>query len=144
MSKIYRMSDRIRLKVDDLEIKIAPLSIHQKAEVEEAASKGTSSALLKATTSAISYALRDVKGLVDASGNPYELEWDESGKLTEDCISELFNLKASEKLSTIALSLINGIPDEFTSPITGEKLEGVEFIVEGKPSTGKKTRASGK
>lgn len=131
------MSDRIRLKIDDLEVVIGPLSIHQKASVEEVSA---SSGLLKATMEAMKYAIKDVKGLTTESGEPYTLERDDSGYLTEGCLDDLFNIEQSYRLSTVCLNLINNIPDEFIDLNTGKKLEGVEFIVDAE-SKGKKQKA---
>lgn len=134
MTKVYRLSDRIKLKVDDIEVVIGPLSIHQKTEVEAASS---ASGLLKAALTSMKYAIKDIKGLVDADGNPYELAKEEDGSLSEDTLNDLFNLPMSYKLSAISLQLLNSIPDEFLDVNTGKKLEGVEFIID-KDQKGKK------
>lgn len=136
MAKIYRMSDRIRLKIDDIEVTIGPLSIHQKASVEEVAS---SAGLLKATMEAMRYAIKDIKGLKDSEGKEYELEKDDDGYLSETTLDEICNIEQSFKLSSVCLNLINAIPDEFVDPNTGQKLEGVEFIVD-KGKSGKKSK----
>ena len=127
MAKVYRLSDRIRLKVDDIEVVIGPLSIHQKSEVEAVSS---ASGLLKATLVAMKYAIKDVKGLVDMNNQPYELKRNEDGSLSDESLDDLFNLEMSFKLSSIALQLINTIPSEFVDINTGKKLEGVEFILD--------------
>lgn len=131
------MSDRIRLKIDDLEVTIGPLSIHQKAAVEEVSA---SSGLLKATMEAMKYAIKDIKGLTAPDGTAYELQRDDEGHLTEDALNDLFNLEQSYRLSSVCLNLINNIPDEFVDLNTGKKLEGVEFIVD-KEKKGKKSKA---
>ena len=140
MAKIYRLSDRIKLKVDDLEVTIGPLSIHQKAAVEGVAS---SSSLIKASIEAMKYAIKDIKGLTDKDGKPYSLQRDEAGDLTEDTLNDLFNLENSYKLVAISLNLVNSIPDEFIDVNTGKPLEGVEFVVDGDKKGKKKKVASG-
>lgn len=135
MAKIYRMSDRIKLKVDDITVIIGPLSIHQKASIEEVA---TSSGLLKATMEAMRYAIKDIQGLSDSDGNEYKPKRDDSGYLTEEALDDIFNLEYSYKLSAICLNLLNNIPDEFMDPNTGKKLEGVEFIIDKESKSGKK------
>ncbi len=42
MARIYRLSDRITVKVDDLIFKLAPLSTHQKTEIQQAMLVGRS------------------------------------------------------------------------------------------------------
>jgi hypothetical protein len=136
MAKIYRMSDRIKLKVDDLEVTIGPLSIHQKASVEEIAS---SASLIKASLEAMKYAIKDIKGLEDKDGKEYKIERDEEGYLTEDALNDIFNLENSYKLVAISLNLVNSIPDEFIDVNTGKPIEGVEFVIdEGKKGKKKK------
>lgn len=137
MAKIYRMSDRIKLKIDDLVVTIGPLSIHQKAAVEEVSA---SSGLLKATMEAMKYAIKDIEGLTTADGSPYSLERDDDGNLTEGCLDDLFNIEQSYRISSVCLNLINNIPDEFIDLNTGKKLEGVEFVVD-KESKRKKRKA---
>ena len=144
MAKIYRTTDRIPLKVGELKITISPLSIHQKAAVEDAVD-GSSSGFLKAATRAIKFAVKSVEGLEDSSGDGYNLEFDMNGELTDACVDDLFNIEESPKLAAIALNLINNIPDQFYDATTGLPLEGVEFITDKKKekSTGKKNKASG-
>lgn len=135
MAKIYRLSDRIKLKVDDLVVTIGPLSIHQKSSVEGLAS---SAGVLKASLLAMKYGIEDISGLIDKDGLEYKLPLDENGNLTDEAIDDLFNMESSYKLVAIALNLINNIPNEFIDINTGKKLEGVEFIVENKDSSEKK------
>lgn len=137
MAKIYRLSDRINLKIDDLTVTIGPLSIHQKQAVEEA---NASSGLLKATMEAMKYGIKDIRGLTTADGGEYTLERDENGDITEGCLNDLFNIEQSYRLSAVCLNLINNIPDEFIDLNTGKKLEGVDFVVD-KESKGKKQKA---
>lgn len=137
MAKIYRMSDRIRLKIDDIEVVIGPLSIHQKAAIEEVSA---SSGLLKATMEAMRYAIKDVNGLKTADGSNYQLQRDDEGYISEESLNDLFNIEQSYRLSTVCLNLINNIPDEFVDLNTGKKLEGVEFVVD-KDAKGKKSKA---
>jgi len=138
MAKIYRMSDRIPVKIHDLKVVIGPLDIHQKMSVEEAAA---SSGLLKATIQAMKYAIKDIEGLIDKDGNEYELNRDPDGSLTDECLNDLFNIEHSYALSSVCLNLLTNIPDEFMDPNTGEKLDGVEFVVD-KGGKGKKPKAT--
>lgn len=139
MAKIYPMDEKIRLAVDDLEIAITPLSLSQKAEITDiAGSQLDAKSLMLASAKAVQYALKDIKGLKKPNGNEYRLKLDERGYVDESAIDDLFNIKVSDKLSAVCLSLLNNIPDEFYDVATGQKLEGVEFITEEKPSRKKK------
>ncbi len=140
MAKIYRLSDKVRLVVDDLTITISPLSIHQKAAIEDAARGGTAKALMEASALAVKYALKSVDGLEDSKGKAYGLKFDDDGSLHEDTVNDLFNIEAIPKLTSICLALINNMPSEFLD-LNGKKLEGVRFITE-KEKKGKKNKAA--
>ncbi len=88
MAKIYRLSDKIRLAVDDLTITISPLSIHQKAAIEDAARDGSAKGLMQASALAIKYAVKSIDGLEDSDGKPYGLNFDEDGTLSEDIVND--------------------------------------------------------
>lgn len=127
MARIYRTTDRITLKVDDLEIKVSPLSYHQKSDVQRLLSEGLKKndeiKMNEGLILAIRHSLKSIKGLEDVDGNEYKLE-SEDGMLTEACVADLLNIEASPKLITICSQILNGIPKDFN-------IEGVSFT-EGK------------
>lgn len=143
MAKIYRLTDRIKVKVDDIIITISPLSIQQKSEVEAEGASGGSAALLKASLKALKYAIKDIEGLENAEGSAYKLEFDPDGSLSDACLDDLFNVQQSLKLITIALNLVNNIPDEFYDPVTGVPLDGVSFVKSKEPARKKSKVVSG-
>lgn len=130
MAKIYKISDRIRVKVGGLVFKIGPLTFDQKAEIQSLAASGDFKQSLKSAKLAVKYGVKGVEGLEDSKGNPYELESDESG-LSEDSINDLLNLEENETLSMVCLGLLRGIPEHFTNPFDGKRLEGVSIVKEG-------------
>ena len=139
MARIYRTTDRISLSVDDLTIVISPLSVHQKALVEEAAKGGGTSNLLKASLEAVRYSLKDIRGVVDSDDKEYTLEFNPDGSLTDQCLDDIFNIQESTKLISIALNLVNGVPEKFYDLSTGNPLEGVSFVEsKEKPKSRKK------
>jgi hypothetical protein len=130
MAKVFRRTDRITVKVDDLTIKLSPLSLDQKNEIQTEFIQGRTLAsprhLTNGTVLALRYALKDLQGVVDADDKPYELSF-EGGMVTDQCIEDLMNLEISDKLVAICATLANGVPREFTGP-NGKKLEGVEIV----------------
>lgn len=130
MAKIYRTTDRIPIKIDDITVVIRPLSVHEKTEIQEAALAGRIKGDIKEATRsvvlALKYAVQDIKGIVDSDGNQYKLQT-EGGMLTDECVSDLMNLEMSRKLVMVCSSLANGIKTEFTDE-RGEAIEGVELI----------------
>ena len=136
MAKILRLSDRIKLTIDDVTFTIAPLNHFQKIELSNCTTVKNGEDhydLLRAQALYIGFAIKDVEGIEDYDGNPYELEFN-NDVLTDNCVSEILSLDQRSKLTTAAWQLLNGV-NELLDPITGEKLEGVELEVN---SSGKK------
>lgn len=131
MAKVFKRSDRIAVKVGDLTFKLAPMTIDQKTECQQAFLKGNSKADLKELTKGIilslKYSVKSVDGLVDANDEPYKVSLDDKGNLTDECIDDLLNLQTGKQLTQICASLTNGIPSEFIDD-NGNKLEGVEIL----------------
>lgn len=130
MAKIYKLSDRIKLKIGELTVVISPLSLHDKNEATKMISKGATTADLGMTQDGLIHLLKscvkDIIGLENADGSPYKLEFVD-GKLTDECVSDLCNLEIHTKLLMVASSLVRGIPSEFQDQ-HGNKIEGVEIV----------------
>ncbi len=132
MSVVYRLKDRVKVKIDDIEIKVSPLAYSQKIEIQEkmtlAVKESNMRYAMEGTILAIKYALKGVSGLTNADGTSYELEFDE-GTLSDETIDDLLNLKYSQKLSAVCASLLSGVGNDVIDPGTGEKMEGISFEV---------------
>lgn len=141
MARIYRRSDRITLKIGELVVQIAPLSIHQKTEIQNLMLQGRLAKdvklLTEGTIKSVKYAVKSVKGLEGVDGKPYELGFDSEGNLTDDSIDDLLNIEDSQPLALACMNLLRGIPTEFTDE-QGRKLEGVEFVSPPSPETDEK------
>lgn len=137
MSKIYRTSDRIPLKIDDVVLTIGPLTQSQKLEVQSLMLKGRASGDIETATKgiiqAIRYAVKDINGVKDSQNNDYKLSKETvngSDILTQECAEELLNLEISGKLVLVCSTLSGG----FTTTFTDEKglpLVGVEVVESG-------------
>lgn len=130
MSKVYRVSDKIHVKIGEIKVEISPLKHIQKAEVQEVLMTGKTSDAVKGAALAIKYALKNIEGVKDSTGKPYELAFGPDKYLTEDSLDDLFNLKESDNIALMCLNLLNGIPDKFTDPSTGKPLKGVSIVEE--------------
>lgn len=132
MAVVYRLKDRIKVKIDDISIKVAPLSYLQKMEVQEKMTKAVNESDMKyameGTILAIKYAVKAVSGLKNADGSDYELTFDE-GMLSQESIDDLLNLQYSQKLSAVCTSLLSGVGNDVLDPSTGKKIEGISFEV---------------
>jgi hypothetical protein len=141
MVKIYRPSDRIVVKIGDVTFKLAPLTLHQKTEVQAAMIEGKGKLNIRDLTRgialALKYSLKSVQGIVDSDGNQYQLS-QENGILTDECIDDLMNMEISNQLAMIASNMATGVPKVFTDD-KGQPLKGVELIEEKKEESEKKS-----
>ena len=139
MSKLYRTIDRIKVKVDSLEVTIAPLNKAQKIALQGnmlKASHGNMAAAMEAVSDALKYSIKDIKGISyeDENGNEqeYKLKLDANGELEDECIDDILNLDESQKLNAICSSLIGGFNGKFVDP-QGNELDGVSIVSSKKP-----------
>lgn len=131
MAKVYKRSDRIPVKIGDITIKLAPMTVDQKTECQQAflkgKSKGDLAELTRGVFLSLKYSVKSVEGLTDSNDEPYKLALDENGNVSDEGIDDLLNLQVNKQLTQICASLTNGIPSEFTDD-NGVKLEGVEIL----------------
>lgn len=132
MAKIYKTTDRIPLEVDGLTIVVSPLSFEQKMQVQTEILKLGGQGAMRGAKLACQFGIKDIKGLKNADETDYLVEI-ENDKITDKCWDDLQNIEQTQKLITVCLNLINGIPKEFVNPQTGEKLEGVSFVKVDEP-----------
>jgi hypothetical protein len=132
--RIYKRSDRIKVKIEDITVTLAPLSFDQKSEAQEMISRGTVKQdlrlLSKGIAQMVKYSVKKVDGLEDAEGNPYQLDFD-GDSLSDSCLDDLLNLEVQEKLQSACLSLLRGIPREIVDS-HGKPIQGVEVIRDSK------------
>jgi len=129
--KIYSTKDRIKIAIDDIVVSITPLTYAQKKEIQTMLIKGrepgNENLYIDASHDAIKYAIKDVKGFTNTSGEEYKLEF-QDGILSDECIDDLLNTEVSARLTAICLDLVNGIPSDLVDPVTLKPMEGVSII----------------
>lgn len=143
MAKIYRTSDRIKIKVggdDGIILTVSPLNQHQKTEIQQhliksQITKDPTSATLGVTL-ALKYAVKAIEGIEDMDGNKYQLAL-QDGMLTDDCVQDLLNMELIGPVMMVCSALSNGVPKKFMNSITGKELPDVEII---KAESEKKTQ----
>ena len=134
MSVVYRVSDKIDVKIGSVTVSLSPLNYKVKADMQAYVIAGKP---MDAAVIALKNSVKAIKGLKLSDGSDYELEFD-GDSINDNCIDDLLNIPESDKLNVIAISLINGVPQgEFLDPQTGEPMEGVKFVKQ-KASTRKK------
>ena len=134
MKRIYKRSDRIAVQIDDLTIKLAPLTFDQKNEIQQnmidGAAKKDLATMSRAVSLALKYAVRGISGVECSDGSKYELAYDDAGNLTDECIDDLLNLEQKDKLVLVCSALSRTIPSAFTDG-EGHPLKGVSFVNSG-------------
>lgn len=107
MIKIYRLTDRIPVKIGELTFWLSPLSMDQKAKIEgnrKLVSGVEEENALEGARLAIKFSVKALDGVECANSEPYVLEFDPDGALTDECVSEIMNLDGAEKLVRLALN----------------------------------------
>lgn len=144
MAKIYKTTDKIGIKVDDITIHISPLNYSQKMELQGdmfAATQGDMDRAMKAVIKSMKFAIKSVEGITweDEDGNDVKYELEFSGdELTDSCVNDLLNMECSAKISAICSGLVSGAPSDKILDQHGNPMKGVSFITKGKQKKGKK------
>lgn len=135
MAKIYKTSDRIKVKVDTITVEIAPLSTQSKKQLQShmlKASQGNMDAAMEAVFLAVKFAVKSATGIEDADGKQYELEFD-GNDLSDDCVNDLLNMEESDKLSAVCMSFLSKVPTVVVDA-NGKPIDGVKILPRGKSS----------
>lgn len=59
----------------------------------------------------LKYSVRKIEGFKLADGSDYQVEMDENGDITDECVNEIFQMEGFPKLSGIAIRFITEIKD---------------------------------
>ena len=130
MAKIYRTTDRVKVNIDDVTVKLAPLTLSQKKEIQghlyKSVTEKDMQAAQDAAILAVKYSLKSIKGLYDQNDEEYQLQMD-NNTVSDECIDDLLNIEISDKLALVCTSLLHGINKEIVDPNTNKKIEGISF-----------------
>lgn len=121
--KILRITDKIAVKYEGVEVIISPLTHSQKMEISESLKLKAGQETIdyqRTSILTLKYAIKEVKGLTTYEDEPYKLEFDDTG-LTEECVSELMTALASTPIFIAINSALANVLDT--------KLDGVEVEV---------------
>ena len=139
--KVLRDCDRVTITIGEVEFDLKPLNYWQKNEIMDLAEMEggeLKSNTRKATIFAMKSSIRDVRGLEDLHGNPYKVEFNEAGDLTDECVTDLLNLEMGGKILFACYNMVHGIPTEIVNPTTGKPLDGVTLKIKAPEVTEKK------
>jgi len=124
MATIYKTTDRVAIKIGDITVKIAPLSMIQKSNVQsvliEAQKANDIQKANEALLLSLKYCVKEIKGLQDTGGNDYQLQF-ENNELTDSCISDLMNMEHGNELLQACAAFVAGIPKSV------DNIPGVSF-----------------
>lgn len=139
MARIYKMTDKIPVKIHDLTVEISPLNYETKSICQNLILNGRH---MDAAIEALRASIKSVSGLENADGSEYQLDLVE-GKISEACLDELLNVQGSDEMQLIAISLLQGIPKEFVDPATGKPLQGVSFVKDPSAKKPRRLKSTG-
>jgi hypothetical protein len=131
---VYRTTDRIPVKMGPVTAWVSPFSYEQKIKLASCTKLQAGVEQIDAHKIAllsVKFAIKEVEGLTDLNGQPYELAFDTDGTLTEECVSDLMQIVGSSSLAAICYKL--------SLNIENHKLEGAEVVLSESKSVQKKT-----
>jgi len=111
--KILRMSDRIKIEMGEITVKVSPIDHAAKLEISNVNDNYEKARLI------MKLSLKEISGIECHDGTKYELKF-ENGKLSDDCANEITDLLLKTELPP-------KIVEAATSNI--EKLDGVKFEI---------------
>lgn len=132
--KIYRLSDRIPVKIGDVTFKLGSMTAAQKADLAECYTTVNGETVVDHTQAAIKvmkYTVKDIDGVEYATGGgEYKLSFVNGcqAELTDDCVSELMGMEVRNDLIFACTQFAEGVPKQIMDPRTGKKLKGVEML----------------
>lgn len=122
--KVLTCKDRVHVKIGEgMEAVIAPISYAAKIELNESTKivEGKPEIdFFKSQCILLKHGLKDIKGFKTYDGEDYKLEFEASGELKDECLSDVLNMDLKPELMTAMWKMVNG---------NLETLEGVEFEV---------------
>lgn len=121
--KILKLTDLIDIKANDITVTISPISRKQKAEISSAVKMHAGKEIVDYELIAlktIQFSVKAIKGIKGYDNQPYQLEKDNEGNLTEDCAYELLGAFSSTQITKALSQSISGDLSE---------IDGVEFKV---------------
>lgn len=121
---VYRTTDRVPVRFGEVSLLIAPLDAGQYANISgftklnAGVQEVDGQRMVNAT---LRYSIKGIEGVSAKypDGTEFELKFDEAGNLTEDSLSELWQVLDRNKLSEMAAKL-------FAGGLKNLQIEGVE------------------
>lgn len=153
MAVIIKNTDRVKLKIGEVEFQLSPLSYGQKISAATS-SRSQSGGEINVDMPMLSfkivkYAVKGIKGVKNLDGSVYKLDFEKNDfpaltgtktleVLTDECAEELVScLSINPSLNDISYQLLNGIPDHIVDH-EGKRAKGVSLEIMGKQGAKRK------
>jgi len=131
---IYRLTDRIPVKIGELTFWVSPLSYEQKVNLQECRKMEGGQEVVDhgaRARLAIKYGVKEIQGIECADGSPYQPKMDSDGTLSMEAVDELSALNSLKELVMVCMSVAaRGVPDS--------EIPGVEVDLKGVKNAEKK------
>jgi hypothetical protein len=118
---VYRLTDRIPVKIGEIEFELSPLDYGDRAKILAVKRLSGGNQIedgYKAAALSVKYGVKNVKGLTYSDGSEMALKFESDGSLADESVSEILQIDGSDKLITIAMNFAANV---FKDP----SLEGV-------------------
>jgi hypothetical protein len=128
--KIARLSDRFKIKMENVTVFVAPLSGKQKLEMTSFVKQSASGKFyidkIAQEHYLVKHSVKSISGIQDIDGLDYELEF-EGEALTDLCADELLGFLVNSYFTVANAQIVSGILGEVINPITGEAVKGISI-----------------
>jgi hypothetical protein len=110
--KILRVTDRIKIMANEIEIIISPLTYAQKIEISNCVRMNAGNQVVDVQKTAmltLAYSIKEIKGITTFSDTDYELEFldDNKTQLSEECTGELIAIFAPTQIFGVINSILS-------------------------------------
>lgn len=105
---IYKLSERVPVKIGPVTFLLAPLSTENQGKLLAYTSRDGGEEKVNGLSfarDAIKFCVKGVEGIENSDGSSYELEFDDNGDLTNECVSEIFQVDGVDKLTKVAIRM---------------------------------------
>ena len=126
--RIARLTDRFKIKLEDVTVTVAPLSGRQKLEMTSMIKQREDGKLYIDKASQehylVKHSIKSLEGLKDHDEQEYKLELD-GEYLSDDCAEEVLSFLVNTYFTSANTQAMNGIFGEVINPMSGKPIEGI-------------------
>lgn len=114
--KLYKTSDRIKVKIGDMVVTVSPLSYFQKLDVysesgemkDDMSTTEKNRIIAKSSIMAMRHAIKEVSGIEPDDGREFKLQFKDD-MLTNECAEALLMIQMPSELMAVCSSVANNM-----------------------------------